>query len=149
MQIECMYNEGKEYIKVFVDKSTGNGTLRFSHEILVTFLKKGEELIFNSAWHCGVSEMEWDSSEEDSFEETFPGLLNRMRNEIASTSIAKTEERYYLKVGNCYVALIGIWHKPMMKSDYHKATPFMTKPEAVEEANKRGIKAFKIVRKML
>ena len=41
MQIEYMHNEGKEYIKVFVDKSTGNGTLRFSHEILVTFLKKG------------------------------------------------------------------------------------------------------------
>ena len=106
-------------------------------------------MIFNSAWHCGVSEMEWNSSEEDSFEETFPGLLNRMRNKIVSTSITKMEERYYLKVGNCYVAFIGMWHKPIMKSDYHKATPFMTEPEAKEEASKRGIKAFKIVKKML
>ena len=27
--------------------------------------------------------MSWDSSEEDSFEETFPGLLEEMRKEIA------------------------------------------------------------------
>ena len=26
--------------------------------------------------------MSWDSSEEDSFEETFPGLLEEMRNEV-------------------------------------------------------------------
>ena len=40
------------------------------------------KLIFESAWHVGVSEMSWDSSEESSFEETFPGLLEAMRNEV-------------------------------------------------------------------
>lgn len=82
MKINYINNKGKECINVFVDKSTSNGLLRFGHEISVTFLKKKDELIFDSAWHVGVSEMSWDSSEEDSFEEMFPGLLHEIRSEI-------------------------------------------------------------------
>lgn len=82
MKIKHINNNGKEYINVFADKSTSNGLLRFGHEISVNFLKEKDELIFESAWHCGISEMEWDSSDESSFEETFPGLLNEMRSEI-------------------------------------------------------------------
>lgn len=59
------------------------------------------------------------------------------------------EERYYVKVGNCYVAFLGLWQEPTMKSDYHKATPFMEESKAKNEAIKRGCKAFKIVKKML
>lgn len=59
------------------------------------------------------------------------------------------EERYYVKVGNCYVAFLGLWHEATMKSDYHKATPFILESDAKNEANKRGVKAFKIVKKML
>ena len=82
MKINYINNKDKEYINVFVDKSTSNGLLRFGHEISVTFLKMKDKLIFDSAWHVGVSEMSWDSSEEDSFEEMFPGLLEEMRREI-------------------------------------------------------------------
>lgn len=82
MKIEHIQYKGKEYIDVFVDKSTSNGLLRSGHEISVTFLKEKDKLIFDSAWHVGVSEMSWDSSEEDSFEETFPGLLEAMKNEV-------------------------------------------------------------------
>lgn len=82
MKINHVNDKGKEYINVFVDKSTSNGLLRFGHEISVTFLKMKDKLIFDSAWHVGVSEMSWDSSEEDSFEEMFPGLLEEMRREI-------------------------------------------------------------------
>lgn len=82
MTMNMYKNEGKEYVSVFVDKSTSNGLLRFGHEVSVTFLKEKDKLIFDSAWHVGVSEMVWDSSEEDSFEEMFPGLLEEMRNEI-------------------------------------------------------------------
>ena len=82
MKINYVNDKGKEYVSVFVDKSTSNGLLRFGHEISVTFLKEKDKLIFDSAWHVGVSEMSWDSSEEDSFEEMFPGLLSDMRNEI-------------------------------------------------------------------
>lgn len=82
MKINRINNKGKEYVSVFVDKSTSNGLLRFGHEVSVTFLKEKDKLIFDSAWHVGVDEMSWDSSEEDSFEETFPGLLSDMRNEI-------------------------------------------------------------------
>ena len=82
MKINHVNDKGKEYINVFVDKSTSNGLLRFGHEISVTFLKEKDKLIFDSAWHVGVDEMSWDSSEEDSFEEMFPGLLSDMRNEI-------------------------------------------------------------------
>lgn len=82
-------NKGKEYINVFVDKSTSNGLLRFGHEISVTFLKEKDKLIFDSAWHCGVSEMSWNSSEEDSFEEVFPGLLEEMRKEIVKVQFIR------------------------------------------------------------
>ena len=82
MKIEHIQYKGKECINVFADKSTSNGLLRFGHEISVNFSKEKEKLIFESAWHVGVSEMSWDSSEEDSFEETFPGLLHEIRSEI-------------------------------------------------------------------
>ncbi len=82
MKINHVNDKGKEYIDVFVDKSTSNGLLRFGHEISVTFLKEKDKLMFDSAWHVGVDEMSWDSSEEDSFEEMFPGLLEEMRREI-------------------------------------------------------------------
>lgn len=82
MKINRIKDKGKEYVSVFVDKSTSNGLLRFGHEISVTFLKEKDKLIFDSAWHVGVSEMSWNSSEEDSFEETFPGLLEAMKNEV-------------------------------------------------------------------
>lgn len=59
----------------------------------------------------------------------------------------KMEERYYVKVGNCYAAFLGMWHELVMRSDYHKATPFMTEADAKNEANKRGVKTFKIVKK--
>ena len=88
MKINYVNDKGKEYINVFVDKSTSNGLLRFGHEISVTFLKEKDKLIFDSAWQVGVSEMSWDSSEEDLFKETFPGLLEEMRNEV----IKMTEE---------------------------------------------------------
>lgn len=94
MKIEHIQYKGKEYIDVFVDKSTSNGLLRFGHEITVTFLKEKDKLIFDSAWHVGVSEMSWDSSEEDSFEETFPGLLETMKNEVMK-QIGMTENKNY------------------------------------------------------
>lgn len=84
MRIEHICNSGKEYINVFADKSVSNGLLRFSHEISVTFVKVKNKLIFDSAWHCGVSEMEWNASEEDLFEDTFPGLLAEMKKEVIS-----------------------------------------------------------------
>ena len=34
------------------------------------------------------------------------------------------EERWYVKVGNCYAAFLGLFHEPTMKADYHKADPF-------------------------
>lgn len=89
MKIEKIYDKGIEYINAFVNKSSNNGQLHFSHEILVTFVKKENNLIFDSAWHCGVSEMEWDSSEENLFEKTFPGLLSKMRNEIRKESTSR------------------------------------------------------------
>lgn len=60
------------------------------------------------------------------------------------------EERHYVKVGNCYVNFAGIWHVPMMKADYRKATPFLDKGEAKREADERlrGQK-YKIVLKKL
>ena len=59
-------------------------------------------------------------------------------------------ERFFVKVGNCYVAFIGIWHDPIMRSDYHKATPFLTKDEAKEEVKRKlGRVSYKIVKKNL
>lgn len=82
MKIEHIQYKGRECVNVFADKSTSNGLLRFGHEISVNFSKEKDKLIFESAWHCGVSEMSWNSSEENSFDEMFPGLLNEMRHQI-------------------------------------------------------------------
>lgn len=83
MKLAPYVDNGTEYLDVTVNKDHKAGALRFSHEILVTFVKKDNEYVFNSAWHCGVSEMSWDQGEKDSFEETFPGLLDEMQRAIA------------------------------------------------------------------
>ena len=72
----------ENYVYVSVDKSTRHGILHFSHEISVTFRREKEKLIFDSACHIGVSDMDYKSDEEEMFEETFPGLLDEMRKEI-------------------------------------------------------------------
>lgn len=59
------------------------------------------------------------------------------------------EERYYIKIGNCYITFLGLLQKPTMKADYHKASPFLTMEEAKIEADKRGLKDYKIVKKIL
>lgn len=56
------------------------------------------------------------------------------------------EERWYIKVGNCYVAFHGRFYQPTMKSDYRKADPFLTREEAKTKAIKYGIKNYKIVK---
>lgn len=78
MQYEYIEFKGKKYCNVYVDKSQTNGILRFSHEINVTFVLEDDEWKFDSAWHCGVSDMEWKADELDSFEQTFPGLYEEM-----------------------------------------------------------------------
>lgn len=59
------------------------------------------------------------------------------------------EERWYIKVGNCYVAFLDLSHEPTMKADYHNANPFLTMEEAKVEAKRRGLKSYKIIKKML
>lgn len=70
----------KTYCNVFIDKTQTNGILRFTHEINVTFVLDNEQWMFDGAWHIGVSDMEWKANEEESFEQTFPGLLTEMKN---------------------------------------------------------------------
>lgn len=59
------------------------------------------------------------------------------------------EERYFIKVGNCFVEFIGLRHEIRMRPDYHKASSYLTSESAKLEAKKRGIKDFKVVKKML
>ena len=59
------------------------------------------------------------------------------------------EERYYIKIGNCYITFLGLSHEPTMKADYHKASPFLTMEEARVEADRRGLKNYRIVKKIL
>ena len=81
MQVEhTMYN-GNHYVNVYIDRSSSNGLLRFGHEISVNFLKRKDGyLSFKSAWHIGVSDISFNSREEEAFEQTFPGLLAEIRN---------------------------------------------------------------------
>ena len=69
----------KEFCNVLVDKSSSNGILKFSHEIDITFVKEGIWKFF-SAWHCGVSEMFWTATEEDDFNDLFPGVLKEIKD---------------------------------------------------------------------
>ena len=78
MKYEYIELKGKKYCNVYADKSQANGILRFTHEINVTFVLEDDEWKFDSAWHCGVSDMEWKADELDSFEQTFPGLYEEM-----------------------------------------------------------------------
>lgn len=59
------------------------------------------------------------------------------------------EKRYFIKVGNCFVEFLGIWHEAKMRSEYKKATPYLTQEDARREAIKRGVRNFKIVEKLL
>lgn len=59
------------------------------------------------------------------------------------------EERYYIKIGNCFAEFVGIWHELKIRSDYRKASPFLDDLSARTEAKKRGIKDFKIVKRLL
>lgn len=104
--IEHITDDNKEYINIYVNKSTNHGLLHFSHEISVTFVKDNDNLVFDSAWHCGVSEMTWDASEEESFENTFPGLLTKLRTEIKADEAKNqnTNECPYDKYNYLYKA---------------------------------------------
>lgn len=59
------------------------------------------------------------------------------------------EERFYIKVGNCYVEFIGLFHEAKMRSDYHKASPYLDDSSARAEAKKRGVRDYKVVKKYL
>lgn len=83
MEYDYIEDEGTLYCNVSIDKSRTVGILRFSHEISVTFAKIDGEWKFDGAWHIGVEDCEWNSSEEESFEETFPGLLAEMKEGLA------------------------------------------------------------------
>ena len=36
------------------------------------------------------------------------------------------EERYFIKVGNCFVKFLGLWHEIKMCPEYHKAEVYWT-----------------------
>lgn len=57
------------------------------------------------------------------------------------------EERYIIKVGNCFVDFVGVWKEIKMRSDENKAKVYLTEDEARKDAISRGIKNFKIVKK--
>lgn len=79
MKYEYIKFEGKRYCNVYVDKTYTNGVLRCSHEINVTFLLEDGEWKFIEAWHIGVEDSEWKADKQESFEQTFPGLLEEMK----------------------------------------------------------------------
>lgn len=57
MKIEHIQYKDKEYINVFVDKSTSNGLLRFGHEILWILRKVGknnDQIIFINYTHSNA-----------------------------------------------------------------------------------------------
>ena len=81
MKTEYIVFKGKRYCNVYIDKSTVNGCLRCSHEISITFAEENGAWKFNGAWHCGVFD-------EDSFEQTFPGLLEEVRKEMENNEVA-------------------------------------------------------------
>lgn len=57
------------------------------------------------------------------------------------------DERFYIQVGNCYAAFLGLRHELRMYPDYHNADPFLTEEKAKKEAKRRGLSQFKIVRR--
>lgn len=76
------YYQNGNLCEAYVDASTTNSLLRFSHEITITFKKKDGQWRFDSAWHIGVCEVTYESTEADIFEKDFPGLLEEVRQGI-------------------------------------------------------------------
>ena len=72
--------DGLNLIDADIDKSITNGILRFTHKITLT-LKDDKNLSFYSAYCCGVSIFR-PVDDEDSFEETYPGLISEVREAI-------------------------------------------------------------------
>lgn len=102
MKIEKTKHKGKSIINVYVDKSNLKGIIRFGHEISVTFVEESGELKFDSAWHIGVSELSWNSDEEELFESMFPGLLVEMRNEIVKKKHFELASRIFDCISDGY-----------------------------------------------
>lgn len=59
------------------------------------------------------------------------------------------EERYFIKIGNCYASFLGLRRELKIRPDYCQADCFLSGEEAKKEAIKRGLKDFKIVKKMI
>lgn len=59
------------------------------------------------------------------------------------------EKRYFIKVGNCFMEFLGLFHEAKMRSDYKKATSYLTQEDAKAEAIQRGVRDFRIVEKTL
>lgn len=83
MSINYYEENGVQYCSVFADYTKSNGILRFTHEVSVIFKKVKDTWKFFSAWHIGVSDMEWNENEVESFNQTFPGVLDSMITHLA------------------------------------------------------------------
>ena len=83
MNVEFVEFDGKRYCNVDADLGRSIGILHFGHEISVTFVKDGDDWKFDGAWHVGVYEGTWGPGDEEDFELSWPGLLGKMRSEIA------------------------------------------------------------------
>lgn len=59
------------------------------------------------------------------------------------------EERYFIKIGNCYASFLGLRRELKIRPGYCQADCFLSGEEDKKEAIKRGLKDFKIVKKMI
>ena len=78
MKYEYAKYGDKTYCNVFIDKTQMHGIIRCTHEINVTFVLDDGQWKFDGAWHIGISDLEWRADEQESFEQTFPNLLEEM-----------------------------------------------------------------------
>lgn len=59
--------------------------------------------------------------------------MNERTNNVVGTEL-KENERYFIKIGNCYADFLGLYHDLKIRADHNKAHPFTNKGEAIHYA---------------
>lgn len=84
IKLHRMMKNNKDTYEVCVTKNSQTGQLKCTNEIFIWFVKENNTWMFQGAWYIGVSESYYNESEINMFEQTFPGLINQVKNQLVA-----------------------------------------------------------------
>lgn len=63
-------------------------------------------------------------------------MKNQFNNQNVQQTELKENERYFIKIGNCYADFLGAFHELRTRADHNKAHPFTQRREAADYCKK-------------